>query len=136
MEELVSWNHANLPEIPGIKQDMKHMVVASSWSVCVFASCPKFQERHVGDMGNIDADSSRLAVKWVERGDKIKGARSQSVFFESHWMYPFGIFTKRVNLICLGLKSFQMVVVKGSRNPPKMPQTIQVGHNFPEIIFS
>lgn len=65
---------------PRNKQDMKHMVVASSWSVCAFASCPKFQERHVGDMGNIDADSSRLAIRWVQRGDKIQGARSQSFF--------------------------------------------------------
>lgn len=68
---------------PQNKRDMKHVAIASSWAVFVFASCPKFQERHVGDMGNIDADSSRLAVKWVERGEELTGGRSPNLFLES-----------------------------------------------------
>ena len=58
-------------------------------------------------------------------------------------MYPFGIFTKRVNLICLDLSGVEILPNGGGERILESPEnffhTIQVGeelvHNFPEIIF-
>lgn len=62
----------------------------------VYHGAPEFKSRHLGDLGNIEANSTGIAVfrfkdKQIKIQDKVRGIIGRSVVVSSTHSGPFGI---------------------------------------------
>ena len=128
MEELVSWNHANLPEIPGIRRIWNTWLSRLLGPFVFLRRARNFRR----DTWVIWATLMPIQVDWQLDGwsgeTKFRGQGPNLFFLNPIGCIHLDPFTKRVNLICLGLSGVEILPNGGGERiyieiPRKCPRS-------------